>query len=215
MAVRARGLSTDSATNVAPTVPFRYTVVAGDTTASVASVFATDPNVIATSAGSTDGTLAPGTQITVNAAPLWKRMTGAPFASNEALVEDEARQRDVQPSLALAVSWQESRLQQESRSSTGAIGIMQVEPDTATLASRDLGISLDPSVARDNVIVGLFWLHSLLTSYGDNEASALAAYYEGPGNLERRGYVSGTADYVSRVQQTRRALLTVNPHLDS
>lgn len=215
MAVRARGLFSDSAAYVPPTVPFRYTVVAGDTPASVASVFATDPSVIAASAGSTDGTLAPGVQITVNAAPLWKRMTGDPFASNEALVQDEARQRGVHPSLALAVAWQESRLQQEARSSTGAMGIMQVEPDTATLASQDLGISLDPGVARDNVIVGLFWLHSLLTSYGGNEASTLAAYYEGPGNLERRGYLSGTAAYVSRVQQTRRALLTVNPHLDS
>lgn len=122
---------------------------------------------------------------------------------------------NIAPSLALAVAWQESRLRQSARSPTGAMGIMQVEPNTVALASNDLRVPLDGRVPADNVRVGLFWLHSLLVSYGNNQASALAAYYEGPGNLARRGYLSGTAEYVARAQQIERALLRANPHLDA
>jgi len=142
-------------------------------------------------------------------------MTHDPFAANESLVESEARTMGVQPSLALAVAWQESRLQQDARSPTGAVGIMQVEPDTSRQASQDLGRPIDASLAPDNVTAGLFWLRSLLVSYGNDQASTLAAYYEGAGNLARQGYLAGTAEYVDHAQQIRSALLTANPRLDS
>lgn len=192
--------------------PFRYTIVAGDTVSSVSSFFAADPSEVMAQAG---GTLVPGTELTVDAAGLWRRMSADPFGGNERLVEQGARRAGIHPSLALAVAWQESRLQQDARSPTGAVGIMQVEPDTSQLATRDLGVSLDPTIAADNVTVGLFWLHTLLTTYGGDESSALAAYYEGPGNLRRRGYLDGTPEYVSHAQQIRSALLRANPNLDA
>jgi len=105
-------------------------------------------------------------------------------------------------------------LQQGARSPTGAVGIMQVEPDTSKLASKDLGVPIDPTTATDNVTAGVFWLHALLTSYRNDEASAVAAYYEGPGNLQRRGYLSGTAEYVAHVRQVESALLAANRDLN-
>ena len=116
-------------------------------------------------------------------------MSSDPFGDNESLVVQGARRFGIRPALALAVAWQESRLQQDAVSPTGAVGIMQVEPDTSKLAAKDLGVPIDPTTAADNVTAGLFWLHSLLNSYHNDEASALAAYYEGPGNLARRGYL--------------------------
>ncbi|HEX6508709.1 MAG TPA: lytic transglycosylase domain-containing protein [Chloroflexota bacterium] len=197
---------------VPATAPFRYTIVAGDTVDSVSSLFAASRMDVASQTG---GTLVPGSQLTLDAAALWRRMTSDPFGGNETLVEQGARRAGIQPSLALAVAWQESRLQQNVRSPAGAVGIMQVEPDTSKLASRDLGVPIDPTIATDNVRAGLFWLRTLLASYNGDEASALAAYNEGPGNLQRRGYLSGTAEYVARAQQIQRALLSANPNLDS
>lgn len=215
VAIAAIGAHTlvDGARQMVPaTASFRYTIVVGDTIGSVSSLFAANPMDVASQTG---GTLAPGTVLTVDAAMLWRRMRSDPFGGNELLVEQGARKVGIHPSLALAVAWQESRLQQDARSSTGAVGIMQVEPDTSKLASRDLGLLIDPTIATDNVTAGLFWLHSLLASYDNDEASALAAYYEGPGNLQRRGYLSGTAEYVAHVQQVQSALLTANPDLDA
>jgi soluble lytic murein transglycosylase-like protein len=210
--IGAHALVDGARPTVPAAAPFRYTIVAGDTVSSVSSLFAANLTDVTSQAG---GTVVAGTQLTVDAANLWRRMSSDPFGDNELLVEQAARKIGIHPSLALAVAWQESRLQQDARSPTGAVGIMQVEPDTSKLASRDLGVSLDPTTATDNVTVGLFWLHTLLASYGQEEASALAAYYEGPGNLQRRGYLSGTTEYVAHVRQIQSALLTANPNLDA
>jgi soluble lytic murein transglycosylase-like protein len=187
----------------------RYTVVAGDTPPSVASLFAVDPSELARENGMSgvDFVLVPGEQLRVDAARLWARISGGSPATNETLVEVAARRLGLEPALAVAVAWQESRLDQTAHSKTGAIGIMQIEPDTATLAARDLRVSIDARNPADNALAGVFWLHSLLSSYGGDRASALAAYYEGPGNLERRGYLPGTAEYVARALGVRRALL--------
>jgi soluble lytic murein transglycosylase-like protein len=209
--IGARSAVDGSRPTVPMTAPFRYTIVAGDTVASVSSVFAADPVTLVSQSG---GTLTPGTVLTVDAARLWRRINSEQFGYNENLVVQGARKFGIHPSLALAVAWQESRLQQDARSPTGAIGIMQVEPDTSKLASQDLRLPIDPTVATDNVTAGLFWLHSLLTTYGNDEASALAAYYEGPGNLQRRGYLVGTAEYVAHARQIEGALLVANPGLD-
>jgi soluble lytic murein transglycosylase-like protein len=210
-AIGARSVVDGSDTPIPATAPFRYTIVAGDTVASVSSLFATNRVDLVSQAGET---LAPGTIVTVDASNLWRRMNSEPFGNNESLVVQGARKFGILPSLALSVAWQESRLQQDARSPTGAVGIMQVEPDTSKLASQDLGQPIDPTTATDNVTAGVFWLHSLLASYRNDEASALAAYYEGPGNLERRGYLVGTAEYVAHATQLQSALLAANPGLD-
>jgi soluble lytic murein transglycosylase-like protein len=210
-AIGARSAVDGSGPVVPATAPFRYTIVAGDTIASVSSLFAADSGRLLSQTG---GTLVPGTIVTVDAGNLWRRMNSDSFGKNASLVVQGARRFGILPSLALAVAWQESRLQQDARSPTGAVGIMQVEPDTSKLASQDLGQPIDPTRATDNVTVGVFWLHSLLTSYRNDESSALAAYYEGPGNLERRGYLVGTAEYVAHARQIQSALLTADPGLD-
>ncbi len=210
-AFSVRSVVDGSRTTVSATAPFRYTIVPGDTVASVSSLFAADSVKLVSQTG---GTLVPGTIVTVDSAALWRRMNSDPFGVNERLVVQGAQRFGIHPSLALAVAWEESRLQQGARSPTGAVGIMQVEPDTSKLVSKDLGVPIDPTTATDNVTAGVFWLHALLTSYRNDEASAVAAYYEGPGNLQRRGYLSGTAEYVAHVRQVESALLAANRDLN-
>ncbi|GAC1445931.1 MAG: hypothetical protein NVSMB52_08920 [Chloroflexota bacterium] len=197
------------------TRPIKYTILQGDTTSSVASYFSVDARDLVHQTGSYNvgAPLTPGLQLTIDASQLWSHISGSPLSSNEALVESTARRFHVEPALAVAVAWQESRLDQSARSSTGAVGIMQVEPSTSALASRDLNIPIDATRPADNVVAGIFSLHSLLSSYGGDQASTLAAYYEGPGNLARRGYLAGTSEYVARARQLRHALLVANPSL--
>lgn len=195
----------------------RYDTVAGDTPASVGSAFAVDPLRVAEQGGVGDARtpLSVGTEVRIDASRLWASMTSPLRYTVETTIEGTARRFKIEPALALAVAWQESRMDQSARSETGAIGIMQVEPDTARLAAQDLGQPINAYDAADNITAGIFWLHSLLTSYNGDIASTLAAYYEGPGNLARQGYLSGTAEYVAHAEGLRRALLGANPGLGS
>lgn len=100
-----------------------------------------------------------------------------------------ARRFAIDPLLVLAVMEVESRFDPYAVSSQGAIGLMQVLPDTARETARRLGIAwqsddllYDPAV---NIEIGSGYLKALLDRFGDADA-ALAAYHAGPGRVEAR-----------------------------
>jgi len=92
--------------------------------------------------------------------------------------------------LISAQAYQESRFDQNKRSEAGALGVMQVLPETA--ASKAVGIP-DISVLANNVHAGVKYLQWLRkTYYSDESISPLdrillsfAAYNAGPGNMKR------------------------------
>jgi soluble lytic murein transglycosylase-like protein len=99
--------------------------------------------------------------------------------------------------LALSVARTESSLQHMVVSGTGAMGVMQLMPDTA----RELGVS-DPFSVEQNVDGGVRYLKTLLTAYHGNVRRALAAYNAGPGRIPRRGPLTmpdQTRTYVARI----------------
>ena len=99
--------------------------------------------------------------------------------------------------LALSVARTESSLQHRVISGTGAMGVMQLMPDTA----RELGLS-DPFAIDQNIDGGVRYLKQLLTTYRGNVRRALAAYNAGPGRIARSGPLSmpsETKTYVSRI----------------
>lgn len=99
--------------------------------------------------------------------------------------------------LALSVARTESSLQHRVISGTGAMGVMQLMPDTA----RELGVT-DPFSIEQNVDGGVRYLKQLLGTYRGNVRRALAAYNAGPARIARRGPVSmpsETKTYVSRI----------------
>ena len=68
-------------------------------------------------------------------------------------------------------------------SSAGAMGLMQVMPDTwATLRAR-YGLGRDPFDVRDNILAGAAYLREMWDRYG-NVAAMLAAYNAGPGRYD-------------------------------
>ena len=82
--------------------------------------------------------------------------------------------------LMRAVAWAESTWRQEVVSSTGAVGVMQLEPYTGDWVSRHVaGRRLDIWVAQDNVLAGGLLLKHIGGLHDGDVGATLAAYYQG------------------------------------
>lgn len=64
----------------------------------------------------------------------------------------------------------------------GAMGLMQLMPETWRQARTELGLGADPYLPRDNILAGAAYLRSLYDRYG--APAFLAAYNAGPARLE-------------------------------
>ena len=87
-------------------------------------------------------------------------------------------------------------------SRAGAMGLMQLMPDTYRDMRTEFGLGSDPFAPRDNIFAGAAYLHWLKGKYG--YPAMFAAYNDGPGNLEARLMNAGllpqeTRTYVARV----------------
>jgi soluble lytic murein transglycosylase len=131
----------------------------------------------------------------------------------EHIVRGHARNYGLDPALLAAVIYQESKFNADARSGSGAIGLMQLLPDTAKgIALHTGGTAFrvddlyDPEI---NVRYGAWYLSHLVEKYGD-ERTALAAYNAGQDNVDRwrrsgRGIqFSETRAYVDRVEELKK-----------
>lgn len=112
----------------------------------------------------------------------------------------------VDPLLITSVITAESNFNHFAVSSAGALGFMQLMPETAQ------GIGVDPSDPLYNIIGGTYYLRILLdrfSEYGEYAtAYALAGYNAGPDGIEDTGqWPSETRDYVNYVAQVYMELL--------
>jgi hypothetical protein len=126
----------------------------------------------------------------------WKQ-AGASRATVRRLVVRTARRHGVDPHLALAISWQESGWQQRRRSSTGAIGAMQVMPGTGRWMSLYVGRRLNIYSLRDNVLAGVVLITVL--RHQVSRRRAIAAYYQGLGAVQEHGLYPSTRRYTRSV----------------
>lgn len=92
-----------------------------------------------------------------------------------ALVNAAAIRFGVRPAFARAVAWVESKGNQSVVSPAGAIGVMQLMPDTAR------GLGVDPSNLHQNIEGGVRLLAKYLTDF--SEQLTAAAYNAGPAAL--------------------------------
>ena len=88
------------------------------------------------------------------------------------LVASIATSLGVDPNLAVAVAQQESGFNPNALSSAGAQGEMQLMPATAA----QLGVT-NPFDPTQNITAGISYLKALLTQFGGDTASALAAKF--------------------------------------
>jgi LysM repeat protein len=113
----------------------------------------------------------------------------------------EAGSHGVPAALLEALCWWESGWQTTIVSSTGAVGVCQIEPSTTSFVDTVLypGSGLDPHAASGNIAIGAAFLHYLLQRAGDNESLAIAGYYQGFKSVEQHGMLPATRTYVKGI----------------
>lgn len=103
-------------------------------------------------------------------------------AEFESLIRDVAASTGLDPSLLRAVMLVESGFDVEAVSPAGALGLMQLMPDTA--ASYGVSNAFDP---EQNIRAGAMYLRDLLDRYDNDYELVLAAYNAGEDAVERYG----------------------------
>lgn len=146
-------------------------------------------------------------------------------------VEHYADIYGVDSSLAAGVIQAESRFRVDVQSHRGAVGLMQLMPDTAEWIAQEVDNDYHCTLAEiqepeTNIRYGIWYLASLQKEFDGNDILALAAYNAGRGNVQdwmtEYGWMSDfasvdaipyaeTREYVSRVlkyQKKYQALYT-------
>jgi soluble lytic murein transglycosylase len=88
--------------------------------------------------------------------------------------------------LVLAIIRQESELNPRARSSADAMGLMQLLPSTAAHTAKKMGVGYHKDRLFEpeyNIMVGSYFLNSLVENYGGSYILAIAAYNAGPGRV--------------------------------
>jgi peptidoglycan lytic transglycosylase len=143
--------------------------------------------------------------------PPWYERIRYPLRYSE-YVRVHAREHGLDPSLVAAVIYQESKFRSDAKSSSGAIGLMQITPATAQgIAIRTHGSAFHTNDLYNpeiNIRYGAWYLKNLFEKYG-SEQLVLAAYNAGQGNVDRwraNGQpiqFAETRAYVKRVEQLK------------
>jgi LysM repeat protein len=195
-----------------------YTVQAGDTLSEIATRLGVSADALAEVNGIEDARrVVIGRVLTVPAATAATASATAPpglptrlRSSPERLAyipifDRWAAHYGVPADLLKAMTWVESGWQQGAVSSTGAIGIGQIMPDTHAWM-RDVVIRepLDPNDPDDNIRMSARYLRWLLDRTGGDVRLALAGYYQGLSSVKKRGMYDDTKAYVANILALRR-----------
>jgi soluble lytic murein transglycosylase len=109
---------------------------------------------------------------------------------HEDIIRQQASEKQLDPAMIAAVIYAESRFR-DQESHAGALGLMQITPETADVIERLSGgktfVTSDLSDPEINISYGSYYLRYLLNRYDGNEVAMLAAYNAGTGNVDRWG----------------------------
>jgi soluble lytic murein transglycosylase len=117
---------------------------------------------------------------------FWRWMYPIEYQS---LIQTSARTAHVDPLLVASVIRVESKFRSEDVSHAGAVGLMQLMPDTARwiaartghAAARDDAALAQPQV---NIQLGCWYLRYLIDRFDGNVVAAVAAYNAGPQRVQ-------------------------------
>ena len=115
----------------------------------------------------------------------------------ETLIEKYAQKNNLDPDFIKAVVKQESGFNPDATSKCGAMGLMQLMPQTA----KSLGVT-DAYDPEQNIEGGVKYLKSMMNRFNNDPKLALAAYNAGPGAVQRYGDVPPyreTQNYVKNI----------------
>ena len=112
------------------------------------------------------------------------------------LIKEAAARYQVDPRLVAAVAQTESGGNQEAVSPAGAVGVMQLMPETAA------GLGVNPYDKRQNIEGGAKYLRQMMDTFGGDVQKAVAAYNAGPQAVKEYDGIPPyreTQDYVNKV----------------
>jgi hypothetical protein len=137
------------------------------------------------------------------ALPRGARLTSPPAAgppaSRDAIrsaIDYWSRVYGVDPSLARALAWMESGFQQDVVSSVGALGVMQLLPETWEFVDVVLLGVRTPRTYQGNVRAGVRYLRWQLEEFGGDRRLALAGWYQGARAVREIGLYEDTKLFV-------------------
>jgi soluble lytic murein transglycosylase-like protein len=132
-------------------------------------------------------------------ASLESPAAAGPPASRDAVrsaIDYWSRVYGVDPRLARALAWMESGFQQDVVSSVGALGVMQLLPETWEFVDVVLLGVRTPRTYQGNVRAGVRYLRWQLDEFGGDVRLALAGWYQGARAVRERGLYGETREFV-------------------
>ena len=107
---------------------------------------------------------------------------------HEDIIRQQAADKNLDPALIAAVIYQESKFIDRT-SPAGALGLMQILPDTAHYIAQKSGgtafTTEDLSTPQVNIAYGSWYLRYLIDRYHGNQVLAIAAYNAGGSNVDK------------------------------
>lgn len=111
----------------------------------------------------------------------WESLFPFPFRQE---VLQWSKQQELNPLLVMSLIRQESRFETDIVSSAGALGLMQVMPETAAWIAGNANFgSYDLKNYQDNIKLGTWYLSHNHKQYDNNSMLAIASYNAGAGNV--------------------------------
>lgn len=120
-------------------------------------------------------------------------------ANIDNIINKSAKEFGIDPALLHAVATVESGKNQNAKSGSGAVGVMQVLPSTA----RSMGEN--PYTTEGNIRSGAKYLAYLKNKYNGDEALMISAYNAGEGSVAKNGNIPPkyTHKYIQKVQNEK------------
>jgi soluble lytic murein transglycosylase-like protein len=180
-----------------------HTVQAGESFFSIAQRYHVSPWRLArANRVSLMATIVPGQRLTLpRGAHLGSSSAPVSRDAVRAAIDRWAAEFGVDPKLARALAWMESGFQQDVVSSAGAIGVMQLLPETWEWVDMMLLGEVTPRTYDGNVRAGVRYLRWQLDQFDGDLKLALAGYYQGARAVRERGLFEDTKQYVSVILQ--------------
>jgi len=183
--------------------PTYHTVLAGESFFSIAQRYHVSPWRLAQASRlRLMSTIVPGQRLTLPpGAHLESTGPSVDRATVQLAIDRWSAAYGVDPRLARALAWMESGFQEDVVSSAGAIGVMQLLPETWQWVDTVLLGESTPRTYEGNVRAGVRYLRWQLDQFGGDVRLALAGYYQGARAVRERGLFDDTKQYVSVIQK--------------
>ena len=135
--------------------------------------------------------------------PSWVTKTAYPLEHTDA-IRDGARRYDLDPTLVAGVIYAESRFDEHALSSQGAVGLMQILPETAAqIADESGGVTFTAADLEDprvNIRYGSYYLRHALDAYDGDVRAAVASYNAGMGAVSEWRATAAAEGHALRIR---------------